>query len=63
MRVVVQRCSRAEVRIEGDVVGQIAKGFVLLVGITEGDPQREAEYLAKKVAQMRVIEDAVGKMN
>ena len=63
MRVVVQRCSRAEVRIEGDVVGQIAKGFVLLVGITEGDTQSEAEYLAKKVAQMRVFEDAEGKMN
>lgn len=63
MRVVVQRCSRAEVRIEGDVVGQIAKGFVLLVGVTDGDTQSEAEYLAKKVAQMRVFEDAEGKMN
>ena len=63
MRVVVQRCSRAEVRIEGSVVGQIAKGFVLLVGVTDGDTQAEAEYLAKKVAQMRVFEDAEGKMN
>lgn len=63
MRVVVQRCSRAEVRIEGNIVGQIAKGFVLLVGITDGDSTAEADYLAKKVAQMRVFEDAEGKMN
>ena len=63
MRVVVQRCSRAEVRIENQVVGQIDRGFVLLVGITEGDTRNEADLLAKKVAQMRVFEDAEGKMN
>jgi len=63
MRVVVQRCSRAEVRIEGETVGQIGRGFMLLVGVTEGDTQKEADLLAKKVAQMRVFEDAEGKMN
>ena len=57
MRVVVQRCSRAEVRIDGERVGQIEKGFVLLVGITDTDS------LAKKIAQLRVFEDAEGKMN
>jgi len=63
MRVVVQRAAKAEVRIDGEVVGKIGKGFMLLVGITDGDTQAEADYLAKKVAQMRVFEDAEGKMN
>ena len=63
MRVVLQRCSRAQVRIDDKVVGQIGRGFLLLVGITDGDTQAEAELLAKKVAQMRVFEDAEGKMN
>lgn len=63
MRVVLQRCSRAEVRIEGAVSGSIGQGFLLLVGVTEGDGPAEAEILAKKVAQMRVFGDADGKMN
>ena len=63
MRVVVQRCSRAEVRIDNEVVGQIGRGFMLLVGITDGDTQAQADALAKKVAQMRVFEDHEGKMN
>ena len=63
MRVVVQRCSRAEVRIDGTIVGQIEKGFVLLVGVTETDTRTEADLLAKKIAQLRVFEDAAGKMN
>ena len=63
MRVVVQRCSRAEVRIDGEIVGQIGKGFVLLVGITDTDSQEQADVLAKKIAQLRVFEDTEGKMN
>ncbi len=63
MRVVVQRCSRAEVRIDGLVVGKIGQGFMLLVGITETDTQAEANILAKKIAQLRVFEDTEGKMN
>ncbi|MBO7457744.1 MAG: D-tyrosyl-tRNA(Tyr) deacylase [Paludibacteraceae bacterium] len=63
MRVVIQRCSRAEVRIDGETVGQIGRGFLLLVGIMDGDTQAQADILAKKVAQMRVFEDAEGKMN
>lgn len=63
MRVVAQRCSRAEVRIDGEVAGQIGKGFMLLVGVTEGDGEAEADLLAKKIAQLRVFEDAEGKMN
>ena len=63
MRVVVQRCLRAEVRIAGEAVGQIGRGFLLLVGVTDGDTTKEADLLAKKVGQMRVFEDAEGKMN
>ena len=63
MRVVVQRCSRAEVRIDGERVGQIEKGFVLLVGVTDTDTREQADLLAKKIAQLRVFEDAEGKMN
>lgn len=63
MRVVVQRAKRAEVRINGEVVGQIGKGYMLLVGITHSDTEADADYIAKKVAQLRVFEDAEGKMN
>ena len=63
MRVVVQRCSRAEVRIDGEVAGAIGRGFLLLVGVTDSDTEHEADMLAKKVAQLRVMEDAEGKMN
>ena len=57
MRVVLQRCSRAEVRIDNKVVGSIGRGFMVLVGVTDGDTQEDADRIAKKVAQMRVFED------
>ena len=63
MRVVLQRCSRAEVRIDGQVVGNIGRGFMLLVGFCHEDTPAEVEFLAKKVAGMRVFEDGEGKMN
>lgn len=63
MRVIVQRTSKAEVRINGFSVGKISKGFMLLVGVTHDDTEKDAEYLASKIAQMRVFEDADGKMN
>ncbi|MBR6065571.1 MAG: D-tyrosyl-tRNA(Tyr) deacylase [Paludibacteraceae bacterium] len=63
MRVVVQRCVRAEVRIDNTSVGKIGQGFMLLVGITETDTTAEADLLAKKIAQLRVFEDEAGKMN
>lgn len=50
-------------RIDGQTVGKIGKGFMALVGVTDGDTKAEAELLARKVAQMRVFEDADGKMN
>ena len=63
MRIVLQRCSRAEVRIDGKTVGRIGTGFVVLVGITHNDTQKDADFLAKKVAGMRIFEDAEDKMN
>lgn len=63
MRIVLQRCSRAEVRIDGTVAGAIGRGFMMLVGVMDGDTRAEADLLAKKVANMRVFEDAEGKMN
>lgn len=63
MRIVIQRCSRAEVRIDNEIVGKIGIGFLLLVGVTHGDTKLDAEYLAKKVAGMRIFNDQEGKMN
>lgn len=63
MRVIVQRTTNATVRIDGTPVGHIGQGFMLLVGITHIDTQTDADYIAKKVAQLRVFEDAEGKMN
>lgn len=63
MRVVVQRVSHAAVQIDGAIVGEIGRGFLLLVGITHTDTKADADYLAKKVAQLRVFEDEAGKMN
>ena len=63
MRVVVQRVNSTSVSIEGEVVGKIGKGFLLLVGITHSDTEADVRYIAKKVAQMRVFSDAEGKMN
>ena len=63
MRVIVQRALNATVTIDGSVVGKIDHGFVLLVGITHSDTEREADLMAKKVAQLRVMCDDEGKMN
>lgn len=63
MKVVVQRARNASVRVNNKICGQIDKGFVLLVGVGLADTIKEADYLAKKIAQLRVFEDEAGKMN
>jgi D-aminoacyl-tRNA deacylase len=63
MRVVVQRSKEASVTVEGKAVGSISHGFVLLVGVTHEDGVKDAEYLADKIANLRVFEDDEGKMN
>ncbi|RMH36441.1 MAG: D-tyrosyl-tRNA(Tyr) deacylase [Deltaproteobacteria bacterium] len=63
MRAVVQRVSRAKVTVDGDVVGEIGPGLCVLVGAGAGDTGADADYIANKVAHLRVFEDAGGKMN
>lgn len=63
MKIVLQRCKQAKVTAEGKVTGSIGKGFVLLVGITHGDTEKEAEWLADKIVNLRIFEDGEGKMN
>ncbi|WGI19913.1 D-aminoacyl-tRNA deacylase [Latilactobacillus sakei] len=63
MKVVLQRVSQASVTIEEQVVGQINKGFLLLVGICDDDTEVDLDYLVKKISQLRVFEDEAGKMN
>ena len=63
MRAVIQRVSRASVEIDGKVVGQIERGFLILLGIEDADTAEDGEWLAGKIAKMRVFSDAEGKMN
>lgn len=63
MRVVIQRSKEAAVSVNGEIVGSISKGYVLLVGITHDDTMDDVKYVAKKVSEMRIFEDDEGKMN
>jgi D-tyrosyl-tRNA(Tyr) deacylase len=63
MRVVVQRTREASVTVAGEVVGQIEHGLMLLVGITHEDGEKEVEFVADKIANLRIFEDEEGKMN
>jgi D-tyrosyl-tRNA(Tyr) deacylase len=63
MRVVLQRVSKASVAIDGRVAGAIDRGFCLLVGFTHGDTPAQVDWMAEKVAGLRLFNDAAGKMN
>jgi D-tyrosyl-tRNA(Tyr) deacylase len=63
MRAVVQRVSRAEVRVEGRVVGAIGRGLLVLVGIARDDTPETGKVLAEKVANLRIFDDEQGRMN
>ena len=63
MRAVVQRVSRAEVRVDGEVIGAIGEGLMVLVGAAQGDGAEDVAYLARKVVGLRVFEDRGGLMN
>jgi D-tyrosyl-tRNA(Tyr) deacylase len=63
MRTLLQRVSRAEVRVDGRVTGRIGRGFLLLVGFAEGDGEDAVAWTAEKVAGLRLFADAEGKMN
>ena len=63
MRAVVQRVSQAQVTVAGEIAGQIGRGFVVLLGVGREDTAADAEYLAEKIANLRIFEDDEGKMN
>ncbi len=63
MKIVIQRVSKAKVEVENKIVGEIKKGFLVLFGITHKDTKEEADYLVKKLCNLRVFEDENGKMN
>ena len=63
MRVVIQRVNRAQVTIDNEVVGKIKRGFLLLVGLREGDELDQVKKAADKIAKMRIFEDENGKTN
>jgi D-tyrosyl-tRNA(Tyr) deacylase len=63
VRVVLQRVSRAEVRIEGEAVGRIERGVLLLAGFTDGDGDEDVGWMADKVVDLRIFPDEDGKMN
>ncbi|MBA3894315.1 MAG: D-tyrosyl-tRNA(Tyr) deacylase [Gemmatimonadales bacterium] len=63
MRVVLQRVSRASVTIEGRTAGSIGRGFCLLVGLTHGDTEATVDWMAEKVAGLRLFADPEGRMN
>lgn len=63
MRLVIQRVKNAQVKIDNKIVGKINQGFLVLLGITHEDTQRQADYLVKKLCNLRVFSDEKGKMN
>lgn len=63
MKLVIQRVKQAKVEVKGKAAGEIEKGFLVLIGITHTDTRQEADYLAKKLCNLRVFEDENQKMN
>ncbi|MFC4022673.1 D-aminoacyl-tRNA deacylase [Oceanobacillus longus] len=63
MKAVIQRTKDASVRVEGEIVGEITEGFVVLLGVTHEDTQEDVNYLVNKIIHLRVFEDENEKMN
>ena len=63
MRAVIQRVSRAHVTVDGKIVGEIGLGLLVFLGVTHADTEADAEYLADKIAGLRIFEDQHGKVN
>lgn len=63
MRAVVQRVSRAQVMVNGDITGKVERGLLVLLGVAQSDSEADADYLADKITGLRVFEDDQGKMN
>ncbi len=63
MKAVIQRVTESSVKVDGKTVGEIGKGYMILLGVVKGDTDEEAKLLGRKVAALRVFEDENGKMN
>lgn len=63
MRAVVQRVARARVTVNGETAGQIGKGLLVLLGVSDRDTEADADYLAAKIPKLRIFDDEAGKMN
>ena len=63
MRAVVQRVTRASVKVDGEIIGEIGNGLVVLVGIARDDTKVEAAYLVDRIVNLRIFDDDEGKMN
>ena len=63
MRAVIQRVTRASVTVAGEITGEIDLGLLVLLGVGQGDTEADAQWLAEKIAALRIFEDADGKMN
>ena len=63
MKLVIQRVKEASVKVEGNIVGKIDNGFLVLIGIKKGDTKEQADYLAKKLCNLRIFTDENDKMN
>lgn len=63
MRLVIQRVTNASVTVEGEVIGQIGKGFLVLIGVSDSDTEEVADKCLKKMLGLRIFEDAEGKTN
>ena len=63
MKAVLQRVDRASVAVDGNIIGECGKGLMILLGVAEGDTERDAEKLAAKILKLRIFSDENGKMN
>ena len=63
MRIIIQRVSHAKVSVSGEITGEIGKGILVLLGVSNEDSEKDANYLLEKTLNLRIFEDAEGKMN